>query len=157
MTLCMTCVHKVIHVREDRAAAGRRPETAGLTQRTATAAAATGAVARAFHPTAAHGALGHPGGVQALPYAIEPLLERKPAAVGAVGPLTARPLEIEAFAPRAFGDEPELTAATASRDPSHDTLLQTPTTFPSTATSRVRIGSMVEFSGCSLMWSDSRK
>ena len=111
----------------------------------------------ALHPRATDRAVRHPGGVQALPYAVEPLLEREPAAVGAVGPLTAKPLEIEDFAPSPLRDERQLPAAPARRDRAHDTLLQTPTTFPSTATSRVRIGSMVAFSGCSLMWSDSRK
>jgi hypothetical protein len=90
--------------------------------------------------------------VQALPYAIEPLLEREPAAVGAVGPLTAEPLEIEAFTPGALRDECELPpAATGGCDRTHDTLLQTPTTLPRTATSRVRIGSIAEFSGWSRM------
>src|SRR3954452_20643447 len=121
--------------------------------------AAPAATARGVHPAAAHRAVGHPGGAQALPYAVEPLLEREPAAVGAVdGPLAAKPLvEVEAFAPRTLGDERELPAAATGHDRAHETLLQTPTTFPSTDASRVRIGSIVEFSGCSRMWSDSRK
>src|SRR3954470_3413032 len=128
-------------------------------QRSPAAAAAAAAVARRVHATAAHRAVGHPGGAQALPYAVEPLLEREPAAVGAVRrPLATKPLvEVEAFAPRTLGAERELPAAAAGRDRAHETLLQTPTTFPSTDASRVRIGSMAEFSGCSRMWSGSRK
>src|SRR5215212_9383284 len=39
----------------------------------------------------------------------------------------------------------------------HVTLRSTPTTRPSTRTSFERIGSRASFSGCSRMWSDSRK
>src|SRR3954463_694506 len=131
---------------------------ARLAQGGPAAAAAPAAVARSVHTVTAHRAVRHPGGVQALPYAIEPLLEREPAAVGAVGPLTAEPLWVEDFAPRPLRDQRQLPCAPARRrNRAHDTLLHTPTTFPSTATSRVRMGSMVGFSGCSLMWSDSRK
>src|SRR6476661_3935415 len=123
------------------------------------ATALTAAVARSVHAAAAHRALGHPGGAQALPYAVEPLLEREPAAVGAVRrPLAAQPLvEVEVLSPRPLRDERELRAAAAGCNPAHETLLQTPTTFPSTDASRVRIGSIAEFSGCSLMWCRSRK
>src|SRR5439155_11524291 len=140
----------------DRAEAGGRR----LAEDGAAAAAAADAVGGGFHAVGAHRALGRPGGVQALPYAVEPLLEREPAAVGAVGPLAAEPLGVEALSSlalgterkrRALSDERELPAAAAGRQRTHETLLQTPTTFPSTAASRVRIGSMAEFSGWSLM------
>src|SRR3954447_13184392 len=96
-------------------------------QRSPAAAAAARAVARRVHAAAAHRAVGHPGGAQALPYAVEPPLEREPAAVGAVrGPLAAKPLvEVEAFAPRAFARKRELPTG-AGRYRAHATLLQTP-------------------------------
>src|SRR5438874_11600119 len=108
-------------------------------QRGPAAAARAAAVTVRVHAAAAHRALGHPGGAQALPYAVEPLLEREPAAVGAVrGPLAAKPLlEVEAFAPRTLAAERQLSAAAACRHLAHETLLHTPTTFPSTAASRV--------------------
>jgi hypothetical protein len=117
----------------------------------------TGTLSVPLHAGTADGAVGHPGGVQALPYAVEPLLERKPAAVGAVRPLAPKPLEVEAFVPWTLGSERELRAPPAGSEGAHETLLQTPTTFPSTDASRVRMGSMAAFSGCSRMWSDSRK
>src|SRR3954462_12609702 len=97
-------------------------------QRSPAAAAAAAAVTRRVHAAAAQRAVGHPGGAQALPYAVEPLLEREPAAVGAVrGPLAANSLlEVEAFTVRTLGAERELPAAATGCDRAHDTLLQTP-------------------------------
>src|SRR5437764_1376090 len=80
-------------------------------------AAGSAAVAVRVHAAPAYRAHGHPGGAQALPYAVESLLEREPAAVGAVlGPLAAKTLlEVEAFAPPALADQGKLPAATACR------------------------------------------
>src|SRR4051794_21729290 len=112
-----------------------------------TPAAAPG-VARAGHLGAAHRALRRPGGVQALPYAIEPLLEREPAAVGTTKSLVAA---------RARWRERHLREPRRCCHRAHETLLNTPTTRPITAASRVRMGSIASFSGWSRMWSDSRK
>ncbi len=51
----------------------------------------------------------------------------------------------------------EAHLAVQRRPATYDMLLIRPTTLPSTRTSRLRIGSMESFSGCSRTWSSSRK
>src|SRR5689334_4428845 len=131
--------------RRNHTAHWRRSDALG--QRRAAGAAAAG-VAGVLHLGPTQWALRRPGGEQALPYAIEPLLEREPAADGTTNSLACV---------AALGDERHLREWGRWRERTHETLLKTPTTRPMIAASRVRMGSMDSFSGWSRMWSDSRK
>src|SRR3954447_16093300 len=116
-------------VRTARAVA-RAAAAVPLRQGAAAAAAARRGVfviGRAHLP-ATQRAGGDSGGVQALPDAVEPLLERKPAAVGAPVPLAPHALERKPVVSLALERQRQL-AARALRNRAHETLLHTPTTL----------------------------
>ncbi len=82
--------------------------------------------------------------LEALPHAIEALLERVPAAAEAcLRTLCVR--RTETVAGIAWSTE-QAPGPSDERPGAHLTLLRTPTTFPSTTTSVLMIGSMESFS-----------
>src|SRR4051794_34683076 len=94
----------------------------------------------------AHRTRGGSDGRQALPDALQSLLERKPVAVGARRVVLL-----------ALRRERKIEYGCRCRDRAHVTLLHTPTTRPITSASGVRIGSKSSFSGWRRMWSFSLK
>src|SRR5262245_56761609 len=106
-----------------------------------------GAAVRAaggFELSRADGAFGPASEREVLPSAEDSILERRPRRLEEAG---CRML----LRPCGNGH------GSVSEGRAHETLLKTPTTRPSTAASRVVIGFMLLFSGCSRIWSFSRK